>query len=45
MECRILAGLDEFGRRLKEVIPEKPKICLKSSRVTVANYFQYDILF
>ena len=29
--------LDEFGRRLKEVIPEKPKICLKSPRVTLAR--------
>ena len=35
MECRILAGYREFGRKLKEVIPEKPKICIKSHRVTV----------
>ena len=30
MKCRILAGYHEFGRTLKEVIPEKPQICLKS---------------
>ena len=36
MKCRILAGHHEFGRKTQEVIPEKPKMCLNSSRVTVA---------
>ena len=37
MKCRILAGYHEFGRTLKEVIPEKPQICLKSPRVTISS--------
>ena len=35
MKCRILADHHEFGRKSQEVIPEKPKMCLKSPRVTV----------
>ena len=35
VKCRILAGHHEFGRKSQEVIPEKPKMCLKSPRVTV----------
>ena len=29
MKCRILADHHEFGRKSQEVIPEKPKMCLK----------------
>ena len=38
MKCRILADHHEFGRKSQEVIPEKPKMCLKSPRVTVYYY-------
>ena len=37
VECRILACHHEFGRKSQEVSPEKPKMCLKSSRVTVLS--------
>ena len=37
MKCRILADQYEFGCKLQEVIPEKPKMCLKSPRVTVSS--------
>ena len=35
MKSRIMADHHESGRILQEVIPEKPKMCLKSPRVTV----------
>ena len=38
VKCRILAGHHEFGRKSQEVIPEKPKMCLKSPRVTVLKH-------
>ena len=34
MECQTLACYHEFSRKLIEVIPEKPKFCLKIPRVT-----------
>ena len=37
MKCPILAGYHELGRTLKEVVPEKPQICLKSPRVRVSS--------
>ena len=37
MKCRILAGYTEFGCTIKEVIPEKLQICLKSPQVTVSS--------
>ena len=38
MEYQTLAGYHEFSRKLREVIPEKPKICLKSPRVMVEHF-------
>ena len=38
MECQTLAGYHEFSRKLREFIPEKPKIWIKSPRVTIAEY-------
>ena len=35
IKCRILTGCHEFGRKSKDVIPEKPEMCLKSPQVLV----------
>ena len=43
MECQILACYHEFSRKLKEVIPEKPKFYLKLTRVTVQKVLMNQI--